>query len=44
MRATLRGAADVVFDLTVADVNHAMRMRGDVGFVGDEDDRVASPV
>ena len=32
---------DVVLDLTVAEVNGAVGVGGDVGFVGDEHDRVA---
>ena len=39
-----RRAADVVLDLAVADVDGAVGVRGDVGLVRDEDDRVAGLV
>ena len=40
----LRRALDVFLDLSVADVDDAVRVRRDVGFVRDEDDRVAGLV
>src|SRR4051794_27769897 len=39
-----RSAAHVLLHLSVADVDRAMRVRGDVGLVRDEDDRVARVV
>ena len=36
--------ADVLLDLSVSEVNRPMRERGDVGFVRDQDDRVAGGV
>ena len=40
----LRRPPHVVLDLSVADVDGAVRVGGDVGFVGDEHDRVAGLV